>query len=143
MHTRTLISIILGVLLIALLLWLGAYAYQNIDLTPADTVPSSAVSSLALRVGEQAAVDGFTLKLLQITGDNRCPRGAVCIWAGEVTVAVELATSAGRQMTELSSIGPAYVFNGYEIAMLGVGPIRTSTRPEQEDYRITFAVREL
>lgn len=143
MRVRTLASTIVGALLIALLLWLGAYAYENIELTPAGAAPASAVSSLALHVGEQAAIDGFTMKLLQINSDSRCPRGAVCIWSGEVAVAVEFASGVNKKTAELSSAGSTYAFAGHEIAVVGVGPMRVGTPPAQNAYRITFAVREL
>jgi len=38
-------------------------------------------------VGDSAKFqDDFSFKLIRITSDSRCPKGANCIWAGEVTV---------------------------------------------------------
>ena len=34
--------------------------------------------------------EGFYLKLKNVLNDSRCPEGVTCIWAGEVSVVVEV-----------------------------------------------------
>jgi hypothetical protein len=51
-----------------------AFAQSEIKITPKKCIPKK----------------GFHLKLKSILNDSRCPEGSTCIWAGEVSVVVEV-----------------------------------------------------
>jgi hypothetical protein len=45
-----------------------------------------------LRIGQSVSIKGEDLDITfaGVSGDSRCPNGAVCVWAGEVTCNVEI-----------------------------------------------------
>lgn len=45
-----------------------------------------------LALGQRASISGepFKIRFVEVIGDSRCPEGAVCIWAGEVSCKVEI-----------------------------------------------------
>jgi hypothetical protein len=51
-----------------------AFAQTEIKITPKKCIPKK----------------GFHLKLKSVLNDSRCPEGTTCIWAGEVSVVVEV-----------------------------------------------------
>ena len=58
-----------------------------------------------LAQGDRAvSSDGPTaVRFVAVVGDSRCPEGAMCVWAGEVTVDVGVRVSAGDEVvTRLS-----------------------------------------
>lgn len=58
-----------------------------------------------LAQGEQAvSADGPTaVRFVAVVGDSRCPEGAMCVWAGEVTLDVGVRVAAGEEViTRLS-----------------------------------------
>jgi hypothetical protein len=46
----------------------------------------------SLYIGESARIQGeeLQLKFLNVIGDSRCPKGATCVWQGEVSCTVEI-----------------------------------------------------
>ena len=68
--------------------------------TPAST---PAPASIVISVGEETTIDtGTRLRLLRVVADSRCPKGAQCVWEGEVTLEFELTAPAGKKRFELS-----------------------------------------
>jgi hypothetical protein len=61
-------------LLLTLLFSVSFFAQSEIKITPKKCI----------------AKKGFHLKLKSILNDSRCPEGTTCIWAGEVSVVVEV-----------------------------------------------------
>ena len=51
-----------------------AFAQTDVKITPKKCIPKK----------------GFHLKLKSVFNDSRCPEGTTCIWAGEVSVLVEV-----------------------------------------------------
>jgi hypothetical protein len=47
---------------------------------------------VSLRIGQCVSIEGEDLHITfaAVSGDSRCPEGAVCIWAGEVTCSMEI-----------------------------------------------------
>lgn len=99
--------------------------------------------SFALKVGEKAAAGGLAVQLLKIEADNRCPRTAVCIWAGEVTAKVQLTAGNRSETVTLHSMSAPSAFEKYQIGITGVSPVRLGTPPAQSEYRITFSVEKM
>lgn len=71
----------------------------------APTIPRAETpSSVVLAAGESADLGGGrSLKFLRLQNDSRCPKGAQCVWAGEVTLAFELLSAQGSSGFQLSS----------------------------------------
>lgn len=51
-----------------------AFAQKEVKITPKKCIPKK----------------GYHLKLKNVFNDSRCPEGTTCIWAGEVSVTVEV-----------------------------------------------------
>lgn len=63
-----------------------------------------------------------TLTFVDIVGDSRCPKGAQCVWAGEVTIAMKLATPLGNKSFELSGHASTQSALSYRVELLEFGP---------------------
>lgn len=60
-------------------------------------------ATIVISVGEETAIaPDMRLRLLRIVADSRCPKGAQCVWAGEVTLEFELGGPDGKKRFELS-----------------------------------------
>jgi hypothetical protein len=68
---------------IGIMLFIGLSGCQN-TANPGEEV--------ILRIGQSVSIEGEDLLITfaGVSGDSRCPDGAVCIWAGEVTCRVEI-----------------------------------------------------
>lgn len=55
----------------------------------------------SLRVGESVIISkqGITIKFKSVEDDSRCPMDAICIWAGNAEVVLELKYSGRREQT--------------------------------------------
>ena len=86
-----------------------------------------------LKVGQTARLrsENFRIKFLKVAEDSRCPLGARCFWAGQVTILLRISkrdSSPGD--FELTLVAPYRGFelktlNGYSITLLSVvgGPM--------------------
>lgn len=115
---------------------------------PAPVATSSAPDtqrhfSFALRVGESTTVGGLTVKLIEIESDSRCPRTAVCIWAGEVAAKVQLTSANRNEAVTLHSMSAVSTFGDYQIGITGVSPARQRTAPAKSEYHLTFSVEKM
>ncbi|GAA4046115.1 hypothetical protein [Flavobacterium chungnamense] len=61
-------------LLLTLLFSISFFAQSEIKITPKKCIPKK----------------GYHLKLKSVFNDSRCPEGTNCVWAGEVSVIVEV-----------------------------------------------------
>lgn len=99
--------------------------------------------SFVLKVGEKATVGGLSVSLVEIENDSRCPRNAVCIWAGEVTAKVQLIAGNRAETVTLHSMSAPSTFGSYKIGITGVSPAKLNNQPEQAEYRLTFSVERI
>jgi hypothetical protein len=87
-----------GVLLAALLVipWLAGCA------GPSDVPGVGLGEQFSLAPGQSASIEGedLAVRFVEVIGDSRCPEGAVCIWAGEVSCRLEI-THAGVTNTKV------------------------------------------
>ena len=90
--------------------------------TPAASDPTPA--QVVLASGESAELgEGRTLKFLRVHNDSRCPKGAQCVWAGEVTLAFELLSAQGSAPFQLSSqTAKSAGATGLEFELADYGP---------------------
>jgi hypothetical protein len=88
--------------------------------------------------------DGARLRFDRVTADSRCPKDAICVWAGDATVVVTLNPAGGgsesRELhTHLSGTQISYA--NYIITLSGLAPYpRASQEIRPGDYIATFVV---
>lgn len=66
--------------------------------TPGPGTESEA-SFVRLSPGEQASFAGWTVTFVEVTVDSRCPVDVVCVWAGEVVMALTVREPSGSAVT--------------------------------------------
>jgi hypothetical protein len=74
--------------------------------TPAD-VTAAAGQAFILEPGQKAIVSDVAIEIrfVKVVGDSRCPKGAECIWAGEVTSQIEIKYQGQKQDLVLKQSG--------------------------------------
>lgn len=101
-----------------------------------------------LKFGQTILIDTVNIKVkfLKVTEDSRCPSDVVCIWAGQVSVLLnvnnnrndvgDIKLTLGQNKDEaVKDIG------GYFLKLIDVKPYPISTQKiEQSDYVITLVV---
>jgi hypothetical protein len=98
-----------------------------------------------LKTGDVSALpDGSRLRFERLVSDSRCPMDAVCVWAGDATIAVTLTSSKGSaESRELHTqpTGSQISYASYTIALTQLAPYpRSSQKTEPDDYIATFVV---
>jgi hypothetical protein len=102
-----------------------------------------------LVVGQSARLEteGLQILLAGVPADSRCPTDVVCVWAGNVTVVLQVYLDDQDAvdvslMTDSNSGQGAVEVNGYRLELLNVTPEPISTEQISEsDYEITLVVR--
>lgn len=88
--------------------------------------------------------DGTRLTFREVQADSRCPMDAMCVWAGDATVAITLTPSKGSaESRELHTqpTGSQISYGNYLIALTALAPYpRASQQIGAADYIATFVV---
>jgi hypothetical protein len=99
-----------------------------------------------LSVGESAVigVEGLHLTFAEVVSDSRCPQGATCIWAGEVSCLLQVTDAESTYDKVLTQPGGASTsgdaFACYEVTF-DVEPYpQLGTEIQAEDYRLHLTV---
>ncbi|MCC6499119.1 MAG: hypothetical protein IT313_02510 [Anaerolineales bacterium] len=147
---------ILAILLTAL------FACQNSTPTPLAPITTATETEFTLGPGQSAAiVDAvFTIRLIGVTSDGRCPIEIECVESGPVTLTITLQKAPGEPMEYTlqaltnydgrSADGPfegiqdRIEYEGYVIRVKSVLPYPLKSMSEVEDweYRVSFIVTE-
>ncbi len=98
-------------------------------------------------VGQSVVIIGEDLgiKFVEVSEDNRCPKGASCVWAGRVTALIEISTDGSSQQLELTEPGltdaPAWdTFKEYEL-IYKVEPYPEAGKEiSSDEYRLLITV---
>ena len=98
-----------------------------------------------LKAGASSTLpDGTRLKFERVQSDSRCPMDALCVWAGDATVAVTLAPTKGAassQELHTQQSGSQISYGSYTIALTALAPYpRSSQEIRPADYIATFVV---
>jgi hypothetical protein len=112
---------------------------------PADGVPLDV--DFTLQLGETAAIEGtdVSVTLGHVLDDSRCPPMAVCIWAGNVTVVLEVSGDGtlGEIVQVCSNLDICddswRVGSSYRVHLVSVQP--GSRPPTALEYSVTLRVR--
>lgn len=97
---------------------------------------------ITLAIGDSATFeDGLVFRLLRVTSDSRCPKGANCVWAGEV-VAVFNANDEEELTISSDPLKNPVKLGAYFIEFTGASPEKTDAKIAQADYRLTFNIKK-
>ena len=105
--------------------------------------------SFVLAPGETAVIAARNMEItfVEVPEDSRCPEDAVCVWAGNALVQLEVVRDGvelaiGLNTTEGSKSAP--VADNLELALEGLGPMPTTLGPiDKGDYRATLQLRSI
>jgi hypothetical protein len=130
--------------------WLSAVMLVSIWLAGCNGQSSGTEVNLdepfSLGPGESASIAGedMTLRFVEVLNDSRCPEGAVCIWAGEVSARLEityLGVTNEKILVQPGLSQPAEEdFTDYEIAFdIRPYPV-VGEEINRDDYRLHLTV---
>lgn len=88
-------------------------------------------------LNETVRVGGIMVRPLAVVQDSRCPRDAMCVWAGRLT----LRTMVGRQTVTLTLGQPHVLPGGRQITLVHAAPDRWSQPRPNIDRTPRFAFR--
>ena len=102
-------------------------------------------TTVVLAPGAVADITGTSIRLrfLGVVADSRCPGDALCVWAGDATVRIDVVPSTGGSATyELHTDRTPPVSHGdLTIALTELSPYPFGTRPiNPSDYRARIRV---
>jgi hypothetical protein len=100
---------------------------------------------LQLAIGQPVTIveTGLRVGFLGVPEDSRCPSGVQCVWAGRVTVELEVqAPNAAAETIGLSSDARHHVYAGQAIDLRGVTPApgQPGVKIGEADYRAEIVV---
>jgi hypothetical protein len=104
---------------------------------------------LDVRVGDEASIPGTVVRLgfERVSGDSRCPIGAVCVWEGDAAVEIGLTAGTGpTQAFELhTTLDPRFTdFAGVRVTLVGLAPgPREGQAIDPNDYVARFRVEAI
>jgi hypothetical protein len=100
-----------------------------------------------LRVGESVKVPTTDVKvtLEAIVEDSRCPTGTTCIWAGDATVSVAIASGNSSPSKFALHTNGQFAqqaeHSGVQVRLTDVAPYPTvDGPPRREAYRVSFSI---
>ena len=112
------------------------------------TGPDAVVGTpFALKVGAVASLpENARLRFDTVRADSRCPIDAICVSAGDATIAVTLMRSGGNEARELHTMPSLqqsqFSYSTYVVRITELQPYpRASLPAKPEDYVGTFVVQ--
>ena len=118
-------------------------------LAAACTLSAELPGEVVLKPGETAshASGSITVTFVEVREDSRCPADAVCVWAGQVKVLLEVAYGTETQQytltldTLLEGDVNSVSIGGVTITLVQVDPYPLASQPaDPADYRITLDI---
>ena len=110
------------------------------------TGPDAVVGTpFLLKHGETASLpEDARLRFDTVRSDSRCPIDAICITAGDATIAVTLLRSSGNQSRDVHTL-PAqshFSYSKFTVTLTELQPYpRSDRQAKPEDYTATFIVQ--
>lgn len=97
---------------------------------------------IMLKINESVQLETVTIMATEVTSDSRCPKDVTCVWAGDVSVALE-ATIEGQESESFTLTTPpvkgknVFQLSDVQIELLEVNPYPKSEETiAQGDYEI-------
>lgn len=131
----------------ALIACSGATAPRDVPVASpsADAARDARVDTLAIPMGGTARAQGGKVRVTfeQRLQDSRCPANVVCVWQGDASVRVTIATDAARLSSELhTAVEPkVQVVDGYQVTLVGLLPYPGSGADRQEPVALLRVAR--
>lgn len=104
-------------------------------------------ASVDLKVGERVRVAGGTLEIgfEAVLDDSRCPKGQVCVWAGDATVRLALARDGSTKTVDVALSGKTATSLGdgdLAVRLVRLSPVPlAAAKIAPGDYRATLELR--
>jgi len=118
--------------------------------TTPGTLPALLNVPFTLAPGQTARIEseGMDIRFVNVTGDSRCPQGVECIWAGQVTCAMEITkNNIKNQVTLTDSAGSGAAtgqdFQNYHIFFSVTPSPAAGKLIAGNDYRLTMTISQL
>lgn len=101
--------------------------------------------AITLRTGDSGVLRGedFSIRLLEVFDESRCPEGVMCLWAGEVKLkfAVEAGAITDTLVTAFPSEGSRAISGGYTLTITDVTPYPKEGKTiKPKDYRARLII---
>lgn len=94
--------------------------------------------TISTTLGQSVSALNMTVTPLAVVSDSRCPRDAVCVWAGTVTVKVRLTSALGTS-EQVIELGGTMTTEAESVKLVGVSE-RASSNEDTASYKFTFEV---
>ena len=105
--------------------------------------PVSLNTAVVLAPGEAAvwSEQAFTVQLVGVIEDSRCPLDTTCVWAGQVKVRLSIRNKSGGSTERDVMEGQGALIEPFRVTVLNVEPKPLATRKiSPEEYRVTLKV---
>ena len=89
-------------------------------------------------LGQLVYVNGLKVRPLQIIEDSRCPKDAVCVWAGRVVVKAEVIGGSWQKTLDLELGKPQQIADGALTLVAVHPPKQAGADTDPRAYRFTF-----
>lgn len=133
-----------------LLLAMLAVVFTAFGCGDSEIIKARLDEEFALAIGQRASVAGeyLEIKFNEITGDSRCPSNVTCVWAGQVTCAVEVKKAGSSSQMTLTQSGltsdyAKATYQDYELAFNVTPYPEAGTSIDKSEYRLYLIVGKL
>jgi hypothetical protein len=113
-------------------------------------IQASLDSEFSLAVGQTAELRGeqLTIQFVEVQGDSRCPRGATCIWQGQVSSVLQISADADSARIVLTEPGLSDrygkgTYKEYEITSHVLPYPEMGRKIASGEYRLLLTVRRI
>jgi hypothetical protein len=114
-----------------------AIALLAIALAGCATVPTAAAGPTA-GLGQVAAVNGITIRPIEVIEDSRCPALVRCVWAGRVVVRARMSGPGWTQIRDFE-LGVPQAVDWNRVTLIAADPPKAAPGEiEPGAYRFTF-----
>ena len=109
--------------------------------------PVKTGESFVLGYGEEAGIDGVTIRFAEVVAESRCPRSVTCVWAGDAEIRLLVMKDDQRQSLLLHTSGSPEMPKagsalGVELELIELQPYpETPERISSNRYRAELKVR--
>jgi len=134
-------------------LLVAALASASFSFQPSDTRKAYASSVAAdiekpfsLKINQTAHIEsaGLEMTFVTVKEDSRCPSDVVCVWAGQISIVIDVKSGGNSSQLTLALSGgqsQSRSFGNYSIKLVDVQPYPISTKKNSpSDYLATLVV---
>jgi hypothetical protein len=117
----------------------AAFTLISFMLAGCATIPPANAGPTA-GLGQVAAVNGLTIRPIELIEDSRCPALVRCVWEGRLTVRARMSGPGWTQIRDFE-LGVPQAVDQYRVALIAAEPQKAAPgKIDPRAYRFTFAV---